>query len=334
MRKRPRTLPVALFAVLLTLPPVAAQQANGLSDLLRRADAALTAGRVEDAIELLNQANKAAGGRCPTCYRRLAEAELKRGNVREALKNGDKALAAAADDGERAQAQSLRGQVLLALAAREPGRLKDAEAAFRAAIAVNPREPVFRARLGLVLLREERDAEGIQELKAYLASGPDRANAALAEEWIADPRRARENFAPEFSLVTLQGDTVTLTGRAGKVVVLDFWATWCPPCVESVPELKDLQKQYPPEKLVVISVSADENEQAWRQFVARKKMDWPQYRDRDRKIADLFQVRAYPTYMIIDGEGIIRGRIEGLNPQQSVAFRLRDQLRPLLQTNK
>jgi thiol-disulfide isomerase/thioredoxin len=107
---------------------------------------------------------------------------------------------------------------------------------------------------------------------------------------------------------------------------MDFWATWCPPCRASVPELKELTKKYPVEKLVLISVSADKDEGAWREFVAKKKMDWAQYRDGDDKVLKSFGIHSFPTYLVIDGDGIIRQRLTGLNPQQTVVHRLKDTL--------
>ena len=121
----------------------------------------------------------------------------------------------------------------------------------------------------------------------------------------------------------MQGQQLSLQQLAGRVLVMDFWATWCPPCRESVPELKELTRKYPTEKLVLISVSADKDENAWRDFVAKKKMDWAQYRDSDHKILEAFGIHGFPTYLVIDGDGVIKERITGLNPQETVVHRLK-----------
>lgn len=139
----------------------------------------------------------------------------------------------------------------------------------------------------------------------------------------ADSQAAREEFAPEFQISTLQGQQVSLKKLAGRVVVMDFWATWCEPCRDAVPELKELTKKYPAEKLVVISVSVDKDDSAWREFVGKEKMDWAQYRDADKKIRTAFGIHAYPTYLVIDGGGIIRERFTGFNPQESTVHRLK-----------
>ena len=111
--------------------------------------------------------------------------------------------------------------------------------------------------------------------------------------------------------------------------MLDFWATWCPPCRASVSELKDLTRKYANAKVVLISVSGDQDEKAWRDFVANKSMDWPQYRDTNKSVISSFAVRAFPTYMVIDGDGIIKQVITGMNPQETVVHRLKATLQAM-----
>ena len=99
--------------------------------------------------------------------------------------------------------------------------------------------------------------------------------------------------------------------------------------MSSVPQLKELTQKYPRTKLVLISISADSNQQSWREFITTRKMDWPQYRDSDGGIRKSFAVHAFPTYLVIDPEGFIQQRIVGLDPQQTVVFRLKDALRTM-----
>jgi thiol-disulfide isomerase/thioredoxin len=134
---------------------------------------------------------------------------------------------------------------------------------------------------------------------------------------------------PEFSVTTIRGETVSLNGLAGKFVVLDFWATWCPPCRASAGELKELTRKYPRDKDVLMSVSADKEEDRWRDFLAKKVMDWYQDRDPAGTIQQTYGIHAFPTYIVIDTEGIIRQRIVGENPQQSIVARLKTTLATL-----
>jgi len=145
----------------------------------------------------------------------------------------------------------------------------------------------------------------------------------MAKKMIADPRRARENYAPEFHFTTLQGEYLSSDQLAGKVVVLDFWATWCRPCRDSVPDLRDLQKKYSRDQMILISISADEDEEKWRDFIAKQKMDWAQFWDHDGAIRQSFAVHAFPTYIVINEKGVITQHIEGEDPRQSVAYRLK-----------
>jgi peroxiredoxin len=193
---------------------------------------------------------------------------------------------------------------------------------------------VYHLNCATAMIRQSKDEAAKQELEACMAANPAPDLARRAQALLADPRRGRENFAPEFKVKVLTGEAVSLQQFAGKVLVMDFWATWCPPCRESVPELKDLTKRYQAEKLVLISVSADKDEDAWHEFVSKKHMDWLQYRDSDHQLLDSFGIDRFPTYLVIDGDGIIRQRISGLNPQESVVHRLRETLESMPQLKK
>src|SRR5262249_18632423 len=160
-----------------------------------------------------------------------------------------------------------------------------------------------------------RDADGAGELKEYVRLAPDAYNAADARKMIDNPRRAREPFAPDFSLTTSEGQNMSLDELKGKVVLLDFWGTWCPPCVESVPTLRELNKRLAKEtSFVMISVSSDGQEEKWKDFIVKERMIWPQYLDRDRNVIRAFHVSVYPTYVLLDPEGVIRFRVTGSNP--------------------
>ena len=135
---------------------------------------------------------------------------------------------------------------------------------------------------------------------------------------IENPRRAREPYAPEFSLKDLQGQRRTLSELSGKVVVLDFWGSWCPPCVKAVPGLNHLAKKLEG-RAVFISIDEGDSETTWRRFVAKNDMSWPQCWDVGR-YAHVYNVHAYPTYVIIDGEGLVRARRSGYGGRQTEAW--------------
>lgn len=181
------------------------------------------------------------------------------------------------------------------------------------------------------LFLQEKDEEGKKELAAFLAAQPKGEEADMARKWLADPRYARLSAAPEFELTTVEGEKVSLKSLAGKVVLVDFWATWCPPCRASLPELKALTKKFPPDKFTIVSVSADDNDNEWRTYIQSHGMTWRQYRDADRHVIKAFGVKAFPTYVLIDQAGFIRERVIGLETQQTVGARLKEPLKKVLQ---
>ncbi len=242
-----------------------------------------------------------------------------------ALESCDKAIATADSNQLRALAHNLKGS-LLWNSGGDAKAAHSAEGEFQAAVQADPKVPVFHMNLAKTLLRQSKDEDAKQQLHECLNCAPDEQMKVEVEKLLARPERGREEIAPDFQLTTLQGQQLSMQGLTGRVVVMDFWATWCSPCRQSVPELKELTRKYPTEKLVLISVSADSDEGAWREFVAKKKMDWAQYRDPEGRILESFGIHSFPTYLVIDGEGVIKERIKGLNPQETVVHRLRDVL--------
>jgi cytochrome c biogenesis protein CcmG, thiol:disulfide interchange protein DsbE len=109
--------------------------------------------------------------------------------------------------------------------------------------------------------------------------------------------------APDFS--TTDGThTVSLRSYRGKLVVLNFWATWCAPCVEELPSLNELQRQMP--QIVVLGVSIDEDAQAYRQFLAQHPVDFLSIREGTQHTSSLYGTVLFPETYVIDQQGIIR----------------------------
>jgi peroxiredoxin/Tfp pilus assembly protein PilF len=293
---------------------------------------ALNEGRYKDAAGALKKALKLQPD-CYGCYTGLADADRRMGDTKAALEACDKAIGVATRDTTRAYAHNLKGQILM-IEAHNPNQLGMAEGEFRTAIQLDRAAPTYHLNLATVLIRQSKDDLAKPELEACMAANPAPDVSKMAQALLADPRRGRESFAPDFKVKTLTGEQVSLQQFAGKVLVMDFWATWCPPCRASVGELKDLTKKYPADKLVLISVSADKDDGAWRDFIEKKHMSWLQYRDSDHQLVDAFGINGFPTYLVIDGEGIVRTRISGLNPQESVVHRLRATLEQMPQLSK
>jgi peroxiredoxin len=120
-------------------------------------------------------------------------------------------------------------------------------------------------------------------------------------------------LAPDFSLKTLEGQEITLASLKGKVVLIDFWATWCGPCRESIPHLVDLYKNYRAMGFEVIGVSVDKGEaEMVRRF--SKSMDIPYpILIASEEVTRSYAVTALPTTFLIDREGTIQERVIGFN---------------------
>ena len=117
-----------------------------------------------------------------------------------------------------------------------------------------------------------------------------------------------------------QGDSSG--SRSAKVVLLDFWASWCGPCRQSVPDLKQLQKAYGSDQLEVISVNEDKDENARRNFAAQNQMNWEQRFDSDGEMSQQYGVHAFPTFILTDDRGKVLQRFEGEDPSQTLANRM------------
>ena len=109
--------------------------------------------------------------------------------------------------------------------------------------------------------------------------------------------------APDFTVVD-GNQRVSLTDYRGKVVVLNFWASWCAPCVEEIPSLNQLHQQMP--QLVVLAVSVDQNPDAYRNFLATHRVDFVTIRDGEQRANALYGTFVFPDTYIIDRQGRIR----------------------------
>jgi peroxiredoxin len=109
--------------------------------------------------------------------------------------------------------------------------------------------------------------------------------------------------APDFTLDE-GGRRLQLSAYRGKVVVLNFWATWCPPCIEEIPSLNQLQRQMP--QLVVLGVSVDKDAGAYRQFLADHRIDFTTIRDPQWHSNALYGTVRFPESYVIDRDGQIQ----------------------------
>jgi peroxiredoxin len=119
-------------------------------------------------------------------------------------------------------------------------------------------------------------------------------------------------LAPEFSLNDVNGKKVSLSDYKGKVIIINFWATFCGPCKEEMPSLNNLFLAYKGDGLVVLAISTDDSEKPVRSFIREKAVAFTVLMDKDQDVYfDQYGVLGLPTSFLIDREGIIRDKIRG-----------------------
>lgn len=132
--------------------------------------------------------------------------------------------------------------------------------------------------------------------------------------------------APALSLPAREGSTVDIASFRGRPVIVNFWATWCPPCVSEMPALERLHKALSPDGLVVLGVSVDEDEKALSAFVAKTGLTFPILRDPGGAVASgSFKTTGYPETFVIDAAGRVKetyvGPAEWDTPEAIAHFR-------------
>ena len=126
------------------------------------------------------------------------------------------------------------------------------------------------------------------------------------------PRFGKDVPAPDFTLPGLDGKMISLADYRGKVVFLNIWATWCPPCVKEMPSMEKLYQELKGESFEILAVSVDESGvKAVLPFMKKHTLSFPTLLDTKGDIKNLYQTTGVPESFIIDKEGIIVEKIIG-----------------------
>src|ERR1051326_2425594 len=110
-------------------------------------------------------------------------------------------------------------------------------------------------------------------------------------------------LAPDFSIKDQNGHPVKLSDYRGKLVFLNFWATWCQPCVQEMPEMEALNKAYGDRKFQMLAISVDNDWKEVNQFYKDYHLTMPAFLDPGHQIANLYKVNKFPETFLIDGNG-------------------------------
>jgi peroxiredoxin len=136
------------------------------------------------------------------------------------------------------------------------------------------------------------------------ADGPG-VDVALKQLELMKPARAR--LAEDFTLPTPAGDTFRLSEQRGKVVLVNFWATWCPPCLEEMPAMERLWRRHKDAGFVLVAISLDTDPKKVPPFVSARRFSFPVGLDPKMAVAEKYGVRALPSSFVLDRDGTVTG---------------------------
>lgn len=138
--------------------------------------------------------------------------------------------------------------------------------------------------------------------------------------------------SPPLKFRALDGREVDLEKLRGKVVLLDFWATWCPPCIEEIPNVRNAYERYNKDGLEIIGVSFDADQQRLEEVVKRENIKWPQYFDgggRDAAPGKTFGILHWPSMWLLDRNGVIRYISAGAGMDRKITELLKGNANPV-----
>jgi thiol-disulfide isomerase/thioredoxin len=265
------------------------------------------------AMEAYKKANKIAAGKDANCLKSMLDLQMKTGSYKDAVATTTALEALATTPAEKSKAASDRGYALyLEAGDKKRDLLNSADAAFKAALVEDPKNATALYLDGHVLARLGQMEAARDQFKACLSCvSPKDPSYLRAQHFAEDPALSLHKMAPAFTVTALDGSKFNLDAMGGRVVLIDFWATWCGPCNEELPHMKKIAKEFAGQPLVIISVSWDSDETKWKDFINKNEMTWIQYRDADHHLGTLFDINAIPHYFTIDSDGVLTAEMMG-----------------------
>ncbi len=123
-------------------------------------------------------------------------------------------------------------------------------------------------------------------------------------------------LAPEFQLQNLDGQTVSLSSLRGSPVMLNFWATWCPPCREEMPYMQQIHEEWSGRGLVLLAIDVGESPAQVESFMQSHNLSLPVLLDTKKNVAQKYNISGIPTTFFIDKDGVIQEKIIGAFPNK------------------
>jgi len=271
------------------------------------------------AFDMFRKANQQDSGHCVLCLRRafaMAEQQNDLKGEEGVLRDW---LPLAATDQARADlhmrlAIALEREGIAESGGKREKFLRASCDEFKTALTLDPGVIDAHYGMGQALAYLNQDDAARAEFKAFLAgNGASPQYRQRAERYVDRIELARSRMAPPFAVTTLDGQRIAMDNLAGKVVLIDFWATWCGPCREALPHVREIARKFQGQPFVVLSVSMDDDAGKWKEFVAQNEMTWLQYRDGrfTGPMAEMFGVNAIPATFSIDADGVLEDQHVG-----------------------
>ena len=263
------------------------------------------------ALEGFAKADKQDGGRCVACQKQMVKYGIELSNWKIAELASSEMIAEAQGERETAIAHYQFGVVLMneGLEKHKEEIFTHAHDELSKAVGINSNFPDALFWDGKTLAQLSQDDAAKARFEQYVKMQPtDDPNAQRALRYISRPELARARMAPPFTVTTVDGKRISMDDLQGKVVLVDFWATWCGPCREALPHMQKVAKKFQGQPLVILSISLDKDEKAWKEFIAKNEMTWPQYIDGyfEGPIAKKFSVHEIPHTFTIDADGVMQ----------------------------
>ena len=267
--------------------------------------------RTEWALDDFKKADKQDGGHCLACQKKMIKYGIEFADWKTAEFGAEEMVSGAQGEKPTALAHYQYAIVLM-----EEGLQRHKEELFNRAheecaramaVYSNFPDAIFLDGRALAHMGQDDAAKAKFEAYVKMTAGEDLMRQ-RAQRYILRPELVRARMAPAFAVTTADGQHISMDDLQGKVVLLDFWATWCGPCREALPHIREVAKKFQGQPLVILSVSLDNDEAKWREFVAKNEMTWPQYRDgsHDGPVAKMFGVQAIPHTFTIDADGVLQ----------------------------
>ncbi len=119
------------------------------------------------------------------------------------------------------------------------------------------------------------------------------------------------NLAPDFQLQNLVGQVISLSDLNGKPVLINFWATWCPPCRDEMPDLEKIYEEWSDKGLMLLAINVGESPALVKEFLETHNFSVPVFLDTERSVSEKYNITGIPTTFFIDKHGIIGGKRVG-----------------------